>query len=247
MNLLLCLLLVFAYLFIIDVRLAFIRLFFPRSKRDAAIHHQAILGSRWILYWGRKLIGLHIHVEPGASQLPRQFVLVANHQSLLDIMVILANFPDHQVRFVAKRELGSFIPGASRVLRYGGHALINRHDNLRETTRVLKNFGKQSGPRGWCPVIFPEGTRSRDGVLKEFQQGAYRFVQEPLMLPTVVTCLDGGWKYSHVTDFFRPNHYKYRIKVVDVLPAPETKKHIKDQLEASHRLISQQLDEWHRT
>jgi 1-acyl-sn-glycerol-3-phosphate acyltransferase len=246
MNLTLFLLLVFTYLIVIDIRLAWIKLFVPKSRRQAAVHRQGVLGSRWILYWGERLIGLKVRRAAADPPLPDQFVLVANHQSLLDILVVLAFFPHRPVRFVAKKELGRFVPGASRVLRYGRHALINRRHNLRETANNLKRFASRCRSGGWSPVIFPEGTRSRDGKLKKFHPGAYRFVQEPLRLPTAVAVIDGGSKYSHFKDFLRKNEYSYRIQLLRVLPPPGGSKQITADLAEARDIIAEQLDIWHR-
>jgi 1-acyl-sn-glycerol-3-phosphate acyltransferase len=244
MNLALFLVLVFLYLLVIDIRLAWIKLFAPESRKAAEIHNQGVLGSRWILFWGEKLIGLKIRRAAPDPPLPEQFVLIANHQSLLDILVILAFFPHRPVRFVAKQELGRGVPGASRVLRYGRHALINRRHNLRQTAVRLKRFAAQCSRTGWCPAIFPEGTRSRDGALKTFHQGAYRFVQEGVRLPTVVACIDGGSNYSHFKDFLRKNDYSYQMKVLSVLPAPQSTKQIPRDLQAAKDQIAGQLRIW---
>ncbi len=236
--------LVLFYLIVIDIRLAAISIFLKDRRRDLAVQRQGVLGSRWILFWGERLIGLKVRMETPSEPLPARFVMLANHQSLLDILVALAGFPDSPLRFVAKRELGRLVPGASRVLRYGRHALIHRKSNLRQTAAALKLFARRCERRHWCPVIFPEGTRSLDGKLKKFHPGAYRFVQEPLMLPTVVLAIDGGWKFSHFKDFLRKKAYFYRIRVVSVLPPPASPKGIAADLETARNRIQDQLESW---
>jgi 1-acyl-sn-glycerol-3-phosphate acyltransferase len=58
--------------------------------------------------------------------MPDRCIVVSNHQSLLDIPILMHYFePDRRLLFVAKKELGNGIPLISSVLRVGGHALID--------------------------------------------------------------------------------------------------------------------------
>lgn len=235
---------VLIHLISVDLRLAWAKLFLPRDRAMRAVGRIAESATDFILRWGRRMIGLDIRQVPDHNRLPDQFIVVANHQSLLDILAALHSFHGKGLRFVAKRELGRHIPGASRVLRYGRHALINRYTNFRETADILSSFARTSMRRGFNPAIFPEGTRSRDGTLKKFNPGAYRIIQTRTMLPTVVLAIDGGSKYSHFTDFLRKNDYLYRTKLLTVLPAPESKDDIKKDLEKAREMIADQLEFW---
>ena len=156
----------------------------------------------------------------------------------------MASFRNHLLLFVAKKELGKFIPGASRVLRMQRHALINRTDNLLETARDLKKFAKASASIWGCPVIFPEGTRSTTGMLKPFQSGAYKIIQTYKSLPIVVIAIDGGQHLSHLSNFRKRTSQIYRMKVLSVLEPPEKKSDIQTTLEQARSLISNQLFEW---
>ncbi|AHC14771.1 lysophospholipid acyltransferase family protein [Salinispira pacifica] len=235
---------VLVHLISVDIRIAWAKLLLPRDRAMRMVERIAESATEFILRWGRKLIGLDIRQEPDHINLPDQFIVVANHQSLLDILAALHSFPGKGLRFVAKRELGRHVPGASRVLRYGRHPLINRYTNFRETADILSSFSRLAKRRGFNPAVFPEGTRSRDGSLKKFNPGAYRIIQTRTMLPTVVLAIDGGSKYSHFTDFLRKNDYLYRTRILGVIPAPESKDEIKKDLERAREMIAGQLEIW---
>jgi 1-acyl-sn-glycerol-3-phosphate acyltransferase len=178
--------------------------------------------------------------------LPKRFILVSNHQSLVDIPVLLASFLNHLLLFVAKKELGRFIPGASRVLRMQHHALIDRNHNLLDTARSLKAFGKSSARYNGCPVIFPEGTRSITGELKPFQSGAYKILQSYRPLPIVVVAIDGGQYLSHLSNFRKRKSQIYRMKVMKILDPPKSKSEIQTSLEEARAIIHDQLLGWRR-
>jgi 1-acyl-sn-glycerol-3-phosphate acyltransferase len=93
------------------------------------------------------------------------FVLVANHQSKLDILAILAYFP-RPVRFIAKKELNR-VPVFGRAMRNGGHIVVDRERGgraVRKAMEVLKD--------GYCVVFFAEGHRFKDGQVHPFSPGA---------------------------------------------------------------------------
>jgi 1-acyl-sn-glycerol-3-phosphate acyltransferase len=94
------------------------------------------------------------------------FVFVPNHQSHLDILLLLALLPG-RTRFAAKRELWRH-PVMAAVLDTLGMVPIDR--GRPEGSVDLLNRAAASGDSF---VIFPEGTRSRDGRLLPFKKGAF--------------------------------------------------------------------------
>ncbi len=94
-------------------------------------------------------------------------IFVSNHQSISDIPPIGWYFRKHYPKFVSKIELGKGIPSVSYNLKNGGGALIDR-DNPKQSISELVKFSKRIHKNKWGGVIFPEGTRSRNGEPKEF-------------------------------------------------------------------------------
>lgn len=104
-------------------------------------------------------------------------IFAANHQSLFDIPPMIWNLRKHHPKFVSKIELGKGIPSVSFNLRHGGAALINRKDPSK-ALKTLQEFGEKINTKNWSAVIFPEGTRSRDGKPKKFSTNGLKMIIE---------------------------------------------------------------------
>ncbi len=128
--------------------------------------------ARVMRWWGRAFVrlgGWAVATE-GAERLPAEgAILVANHQSLVDIPLLVAAF-DREVKFLAKAELGR-IPVFGRSMRAAGNLFVDREDP-RDAVRVIREAAAAMR-RGEMIVIFPEGTRSADGSIGEFKPGAF--------------------------------------------------------------------------
>ena len=102
-------------------------------------------------------------------------VFVSNHQSTFDVAPLGWFFRKHFPKFVAKIELGKGIPSVSFNLRHGGAALINRKDP-KQAISELVNFSKNINEKKWGAIIFPEGTRSRNGSPKKFASSGLKVI-----------------------------------------------------------------------
>lgn len=146
--------------------------------------------SRVMAWWGRSLIrmaGCRVRVE-GAEALPEAgAVLVSNHQSYLDIPLLLSALGG-KVKFVAKRELGA-IPLFGPAMVRAGNLLVDR-DDPREAVVAVREAVERIG-RGERIVVFPEGTRSADGSIGEFRPGAF-FIARKSGARVFPVLIDGG-------------------------------------------------------
>src|SRR5262249_57282771 len=95
------------------------------------------------------------------------YVLCVNHQSHMDIPIVLAALPV-QFRFAAKKELFR-IPFLGWHLRRSGHVPIDR-ENPRAAIRSLSKAAKTIED-GTPLVIFPAGGTSQDGSIRPFLGG----------------------------------------------------------------------------
>ncbi len=203
--------------------------------------------------WTRELFavarlygGLQVKISSDVPKedIPSHCMIIANHQSLVDIAVLLFAFPHHSLRFVAKKELEHWYPAVSHVLRAQKHAMIDRRANYSSTMKKLGRFGRSS-VSGYCPVVFPEGTRSRDGLVKTFSAGAVRRVLEGNPLPIVSVAVDGGYKVSHFESLVRDTRKKfYRARVMRVYPAPQSKQEVAATLKSAQQEITGQIESW---
>ncbi len=117
-------------------------------------------------------------------------VVVANHLSLLDIMTCFAALP-LPIRYLAKKELFK-IPILAPAMRAVGIVEVDR----RGRTAAIQSVNRQSAPvieRGHSLIIYPEGTRSRDGALHDFKKGAFTMAIAAGM-PVLPVTIYGTWE-----------------------------------------------------
>ena len=125
--------------------------------------------------------------------------------------------------------------------------MIPRKGSPSVAMKAIDRFAVSSLSNNHIPVLFPEGTRGRDGNLKSFYSAGFRRLVEGTKLPVAVCVLDGGWKISNLNSIIR-NLKKgtYRVKVLKVYDAPKDKEEEKKILEESKILMQTQLDEWRK-
>ena len=167
-------------------------------------------------------------------------IFVSNHQSMFDIPPIIWHMRKHHPKFVSKIELGKGIPSVSFNLRHGGAALINRKDPKQAFSELIR-FGKRIHDNNWSAVIFPEGTRSRNGEPKKFSlNGLKMIIQNNPEAFIVPIAINKSWKifrygkfplgmFNEITiESFEPLHLK-DMDVNQVLAKTERviKEHIK--------------------
>ena len=119
------------------------------------------------------------HVVPGKT-----YVFVANHQSIYDIPCLFWSIP-FQLRIIAKESLGSF-PMLGPHLKRTGHLLVDRKHPDRAG---IFGWASRLTSNGLSLIIFPEGTRSRDGFLGKFKGGSIMLAMQaglPLVPISVV-------------------------------------------------------------
>ncbi len=130
--------------------------------------------ERVIRWWSRMWLlasGTELTVEGGEHVDPsRSYVVVANHLSTLDIMVCFLAV-DLPIRYLAKKELFR-IPLLAQAMRAVGIIEVDRaargaiHSSVNQQARELIAHNRSL-------IIYAEGTRPRDGVMKPFKKGAF--------------------------------------------------------------------------
>lgn len=123
-------------------------------------------------FWTRVVLaisGVAIKVR-GLSQLDpkRQYVFMVNHQSHIDIPVLVQGLSAFQLRWIAKREL-LWVPLFGWAMWAAKHITVNRSDRFDALGSLKKAQEQMKG--GISLVFFPEGTRSSDGRLLPFKRG----------------------------------------------------------------------------
>ncbi len=145
----------------------------------------------------------------------RGYALISNHQSLFDIPLIGGLLPRNYPKYVAKKSLGRWIPSVSLNLRRGGNALIDRNERV-GSVRAIRDMARTAQERNVSVVIFPEGTRSRDGRLGEFRpSGTRALLAAADELDVVPVAIDGSWRLLAHNLFPVPFGTTIRVKMGD--------------------------------
>jgi 1-acyl-sn-glycerol-3-phosphate acyltransferase len=126
------------------------------------------------------------------------YVYAANHQSWFDIFAVLGKLPV-QFRWLAKEELFR-IPVLGQAMASIGYIPINRSDRRKAFSSI--NEAANRVKSGTSVVIFPEGTRSLDGVLQAFKKGGFILAihsQQPIVPVSIsgshrILPKKGDWK-----------------------------------------------------
>jgi 1-acyl-sn-glycerol-3-phosphate acyltransferase len=152
--------------------------------RSGDFGHRCACAWSWLIL---KTTGVRVTVE-GLERLDpsRSYVFAANHQSIYDIPIVFWSLP-YQIRIIAKESLGRF-PFLGWHLRRTGHMLVDRRHPNRAAI-----FGRASKlmKEGLSLIVFPEGTRSRDGRVASFKGGSFYLALEA-ELPVVPISIVGS-------------------------------------------------------
>lgn len=171
---------------------------FPRAR------HRIL--TRWIqllrfvsLDFGTALLG-------GARVAPRRFgipcrpgvLVVMNHQSLLDIPLVVRAIEDGYPRIVTRRRYARGIPVISHMTRLYQYPVVDPQATVKGHLKGLKEAARV----GETPVaIFPEGTRTRTGALGAWKRSGLRKLLEERSWEVYIVVADGLWHSRSATEF----------------------------------------------
>jgi len=125
--------------------------------------------------WGRCclwLAGVPVVVEGRERIAPgERFVIMANHESGLDIPVLLSALPSSiELRFLAKHSLFR-VPFLGWSMRAMGFIPVNREDRSTASSTLAQTLAEVRA--GGSPLVFPEETFTADGCLRPFSRGGF--------------------------------------------------------------------------
>jgi 1-acyl-sn-glycerol-3-phosphate acyltransferase len=139
------------------------------SLGSAVVDRRGVFAHRCARAWAwliLKTTGVTADVSgTGALDPARSYLFLSNHQSIYDIPVLFWHLP-FQVRIIAKDSLGRF-PFLGWHLRRTGHVLVDRTNPGKSTLTQVARLMRDR----LSLLVFPEGTRSRDGHLLRFKAG----------------------------------------------------------------------------
>lgn len=139
----------------------------------------------------------------GNARIPKggALIFVCNHQSMFDISPLSWFLRQYHPKFISKIELGKGIPSVSYNLRHGGSVLIDRKDAKQSLGAILR-FGKYVEKNKFAAVIFPEGTRSKDGKPRKFKNNGLKMLVKTAPSAFVVpVTINNSWRIERYGKF----------------------------------------------
>jgi len=169
-----------------------------------------VLWYRYMMIVG--MIRLHV---TGYEKVPfgTHFLLVSNHRSKFDNFVQCAVLKKTQIAYISKPE-NFKIPMGRRYMRRGLYLAIARNNPKEALGTILKAIDYIKSDTVSIG-IFPEGTRSTDGRLKDFKPGSFK-IAEKAGCPVVVCCMQGTENIAKNWPFKKTDVY---MDILEVIPA----------------------------
>ena len=189
----------------------------------------------------RAIMGGNIDLQVyGKENLPREdgFVLYGNHQGMFDVVALAADF-ERPLAAVLKKELAD-VPLLKQI-RECTHSFAMDREDVRQSLTVIKNVTEEV-LKGRNYLIFPEGTRSRNGnVMGEFHGGSFRAAMKakcPIVPLCFVDCFQvldqkGSKPVSVQMHYLKPIPYEEYKDMKTVELADLVKSRIQEVLDAN--------------
>ena len=131
----------------------------------------------------------------------KPLIFVSNHQGLYDIIGMTWFLRKYHPKFVSKIELGKGIPSISYNLNHGGSVLIDRKDP-KQALPALKRLAEYIQKTNRSAVIYPEGTRSRNGEPGTFASSGLKmlckYAPDAWVVPVTI---NNSWKVFRYGSF----------------------------------------------
>jgi 1-acyl-sn-glycerol-3-phosphate acyltransferase len=176
---------------------------FPRERlRLVSLFMKAMSGGILALL---RLGGARV-LRVGRLPTAEPVLIVANHQSLTDILQITLMATPRVPAFVARRRYERFVPLVSACIRMLGCPIVDPKRDPEGSVEAIRR-GARELPNGI--IIFPEGHRSRDGQILPFRASGMLSVLEERTAPVYLVLNDGVWRVARLSDLL------FRVHLID--------------------------------
>jgi 1-acyl-sn-glycerol-3-phosphate acyltransferase len=175
----------------------------PSSRRSVLgrwIHCMAWLTTRPVAFFSGCTIPKPDRIVPGRPGV----LIVMNHQSLLDIPLVIQTVASAYPRIVTRqRYTARWIPVISQMIRLYQYPTVDPSANADEIRRSLDDLSEAAATSDVPLAIFPEGTRTRNGELGRFKKGALSRILAARPWTVYLYVADGFWRAAKFKDFVR--------------------------------------------
>ena len=157
--------------------------------------------ARWILNF--LTLGGARFRRAGGVPTGSPVLIVANHQSLLDILQVALLAEPFVPAFVTRKRYARFVPLVSATMRLLGCPIVDPKGDPRGALRAMDEAARGL-PHGI--LIFPEGHRTRDGEILPFRRAGLLSLLEAKRAPVYLAVGDGLWKAGRFLDLLFKVH-----------------------------------------
>ena len=159
------------------------------------------------------------------EKLPKEsepFIIVSNHQSMYDVITLGWFIRKLHPKFISKVELGKGIPSISYNLKHGGSVLIARN-NPKQSLTAIKEMGQYIEKNKRSAIIFPEGTRSKDGKPKPFAENGIKILCKYAPSARIIpVTINNSWKITQWDSFPLGIGNSIELTIHDPIPVKDT-------------------------
>ncbi len=185
-------------------------------------HKKSVSIFNWLVLRSLHTLGTTYNIQlPKQLPVGQPVIIVSNHQSMWDIPPLIWFLRKLHPKFISKKELGKGIPTISYNLKHGGSVLIDRK-NPKQAAEEIKKIAHYISEQNRSVVIFPEGTRSRNGTPKPFKQKGlktlFEYAPEAYVLPVSIS---GSWKLQKYGVFPIPLGVHLQLHIQEPLKVSE--------------------------
>ena len=176
------------------------RWYIEKTKGEkAAIEYSGKVGQDWARYTVHKALNMNVTII-GKENIPNvPCCYMGNHTSILDVPLLIDSV-GKCMGFVAKKEMLK-APVLGYWLKKYKCVPLDR-ENAREAIKVIRE-GAENIKNGYSMAIFPEGTRSKDGIIREFKKGSLKLATMA-KAPIVPVTIDGAYRAYEIDGKFKP-------------------------------------------
>jgi 1-acyl-sn-glycerol-3-phosphate acyltransferase len=162
-----------------------------------------VLPGTW-LFPSQRFLLVSVYTIPTASPV----LIVANHQSLVDILQITLLAKPRVPAYVTRQRYARFVPLVSACIRGLGSPIVDPKRDPVGSVEAIRR-GARELPHGL--ILFPEGHRSRDGEILPFRSSGFATILRERPQPVYLVLNDGAFRVRRFVDLL------FRVHLIDAV------------------------------
>lgn len=176
----------------------------PRHRIPALTRWQRFM-AWWVMTFVSRIGGARLPRVPSIPATGDTLVLM-NHQSVLDIPLVVASLQEAYPRIVTRKRYARWIPLISQMVRLYQYPLVDPSANPRDTKKMLAGIRDAARETDVPLAFFPEGTRTKDGEIGPFRTTGLKLVLRQRTWRVWILVADGFWQRAKLTHFLSGMH-----------------------------------------